>query len=258
LIHIVQSGSGLPIILLHGFCENHHLWDQLSAKLSSRYKVLALDLPGFGRSTPLPESCASIDDITGSIAEEIARRDIGPPVIIGHSLGGYVALALADLYPQLIRGVALVNSTTFSDNSAKIRTRNKVIEFISKHGAQKFTNQFVEDIFYRRDKYKKEMEIVRTMGLSCTKETLIQYTGLMRDRPDRTYLLTQSRLPTMVIAGSDDHLIPLSQSQEMIDFLPKGNGFLLNACGHMAMYEQPAELYQHLSGFVNHFTDQNS
>lgn len=253
MIHIAESGIGQPIILLHGFCENHQIWHGLTAKLASNYKVLAVDLPGFGHSIPLPENCTTLEEIAGIIAKEITQRNLGRAFILGHSLGGYVALALAEIYPQLFQGLILVNSTTFSDREDKKRTRDKVISFISKHGVAPFISQFVEEIFYKKEDHLEAFESVKQMGLSCAQELLTRYTAMMRDRVDRTFLLQQLEIPTLIIAGDKDRIIPKSQSQEMINYLPEGQSIILESCGHMAMYEKPKELYQGLIQFVHRY-----
>lgn len=258
MIHISETGQGQPIILLHGFCENHHIWDSLSNNLASEFRILSVDLPGFGQSSPLPDKCSALDEVADIIADELRIRKIEPAFIVGHSLGGYITLALAELHPQLIRGLALINSTTFSDSTDKKRTRNKIIKFISKHGVQPFIDLFIDDIFYNKEEFTEAIEMVRAMGMSCTRETLIQYTGLMRDRSERTFLLTQPDKPAMVIAGNEDGLIPVGQSQEMIDFLPKGQGVILESCGHMAMFERPNALHESLIQFVHQHTTTNN
>ncbi len=251
MIHIAQSGNGQPIILLHGFCENHHIWDNITTRLSSKYRPLAIDLPGFGLSDPLPEKCNSLDDVADAIAEVLSKQNLGRAFVVGHSLGGYVALALVDLYPNLFQGVALVNSTTYSDSVDKKRTRDKVIAFISRQGVAPFVNQFVEGIFYQKDNFPEAFNTVKSMGISCTQEVLVRYTAMMRDRPDRTFLLEKPVPPVMVIAGKEDDIIPVGQSREMLDYLPEERGVLLECCGHMAMYEQPEELYNSLIGFMD-------
>ncbi|MEQ9299902.1 MAG: alpha/beta hydrolase [Cyclobacteriaceae bacterium] len=251
MIHIAESGKGQPIILLHGFCENHHIWDSLASQLATQFRVLGVDLPGFGDSPLLPEKYTSLDDVADALAEELTYRKVGPAFVVGHSLGGYVALALAELYPELLQGIALVNSTTFGDSQDKKRTRDKVITFIAKHGVVPFINQFVEGIFYQKENFHEPYETVKAMGLSCSEEILIRYTAMMRDRIDRTFLLQQSTIPAMVIAGAEDSIVLVGQSQEMIDCLPEAHGTMLHSCGHMAMYEQPEKLYGHLVDFIN-------
>lgn len=255
MIHIAESGKGQPIILLHGFCESHHIWDSLASQLATHFKVLAVDLPGFGDSPLLPEKYTSLDDVADALAEELSQRKVGPAFIVGHSLGGYIALALAELYPELLQGIALVNSTTFGDSQEKKRTRNKVINFITKQGVAPFINQFVEGIFYQKEDFLEAYETVKAMGLSCGEGILIRYTAMMRDRIDRTLLLYRLAIPTMIIAGAKDSLVPVGQSQEMIDYLPEAHGTILDSCGHMAMYEQPEKLYNHLVDFVNQYSD---
>ena len=246
-------GSGQPIVLIHGFCKHRGVWEQLVSHLSQRFHVIALDLPGFGRSIPLPDSCQSIDEVAHLIAGFLYTRNISNAYVAGHSLGGYVALAMADLHTPLVKGLLLVNSTSFGDSPEKKRVREKVIQFISRRGVGPFIDQFVGDLFYDQH-LTPNVEKVRAMGADCTSDTLVSYTRFMRDRQDRTFLLSRPGLPALVIAGEHDQLIPVADSQAMIDRLPPGHGAVLEACGHMAMYEQPDLLHQHISTFIQRYS----
>ncbi len=144
-IHSEVKGEGNPVILIHGFCETFAIWKPLVNKLAFSHKVITLDLPGFGKS-PLPESPFSITDIADQVHLWLLEKNLLGSIIIGHSLGGYVALALAEKYPDSIKGFGLMHSTAFADDEEKKHSRNKTIEFV-KARCKGFCRLFCEPAF---------------------------------------------------------------------------------------------------------------
>src|SRR6478609_4304829 len=108
-----RQGSGKCIILLHGFPMNQRVWDDFVPLLSNHYKVITLDLPGFGDSS-LPQLPFTIDQVADIVLDWISVEKIHESTIIGHSLGGYVALAMVEKRPELFSGLGLFHSTALA------------------------------------------------------------------------------------------------------------------------------------------------
>ena len=131
-------GNGFPVVFLHGYGENLSLWDKLTDYLSTEYQTISVDLPGFGQSKAL-EGPFSIEDVAETVYGYLSNDiNLSEYVIFGHSLGGYVTLAMADLYPENIKGFGLINSTSLEDSPEKKDNRAKTAQFIEKHGGSFF------------------------------------------------------------------------------------------------------------------------
>ena len=185
-IYYQEKGKGHPLVLIHGFCETHEIWDRFADNLSDTFRVLLPDLPGFGKS-PLPPTPFTIQDIGLAMLGWMDELHLDRPVVIGHSLGGYVALAMVDVQPGRFPGFGLFHSTAYADSEEKKENRNKVIDFVSRKGVQPFIDTFVPGLFYQKGN-PHVMEI-HQIASRTPAETLVAYAAAMRDRPSRVALL---------------------------------------------------------------------
>ncbi len=117
------------VVLLHGFCESKALWEDFEEELSDSYRVLNIDLPGFGESQ-LNESNITMEWYASQINGLLEELNIEKVVIVGHSLGGYVGLAFAKLYTSKLLGLGLIHSNAFPDTEERIHSRNKTLKFL--------------------------------------------------------------------------------------------------------------------------------
>lgn len=246
------SGKGLPVVFLHGFGEDHSLWENLIDSLSSEYMTIAIDLPGFGKS-PVVEGRFSIDDIAEVVFSHLSS-DLGISrfTIFGHSLGGYVALSIAEKHPEQILGLGLINSTTLEDSPEKRVNRDKTAQFIRNHQASFFLKTFVPNLFAEeyRYKYQQEIDFVTAMGQHLDEDVLADYMLAMKHRPDRSHLLKKIQ-NFLYIGGENDTGISLEDHKMQISSLINtSNGHVLENVGHMSMYEAPEELQSIVAIFL--------
>ena len=234
-----DTGDGFPIVLLHGFCESKKLWELYSAILSIKYRVVAIDLPGFGDSAPLQDASPSIDDFAAAVKKTLDQLKIDQFILIGHSLGGYVSLAYAQMYPQHLVGLGLFHSTSFADSEAKKENRNKAIEFVEKYGTQKFVSNLFPDLFSPANKEKLSKQIAYFVrdAAKTAPTSVINTTLAMRDRPDRRDVVSKAPYPIMYIIGKDDVSVPLQQSLQECTLPTESLVFFLSDVGHMGMIE---------------------
>jgi pimeloyl-ACP methyl ester carboxylesterase len=147
MLNSIVSGNGLPVVFIHGYGEDLSLWDDLRATLSQKYKVIAIDLPGFGKSQPI-DGPFSLNQIAEIVHDYITLNlQIEQFIVLGHSLGGYISLALAESFPNSVLAFGLINSTSFADKDEKKANREKTVEFINKYGAAFFLQAFVPNLF---------------------------------------------------------------------------------------------------------------
>ena len=254
MLHYTETGAqnkGPVLVLLHGFCENHKLWNDFEHKLGQRYRVLSPDLPGFGESTALEEdfSIKDVAEVLWDWLDELALEEV---VLVGHSLGGYVALAMLELEPHRILGIGMFHSTAYADTEEKKRSRENVISFVKRHGVDKFVISFVPQLFYAPNRVNLQNEIEKAVeeARSTPQETLIGYTRAMQNRPARLSFLRQFSGPIVYIIGDQDGTVPLADSLAQVQALPTCLSLVLEETGHMGIYEQPKESLLMLEQFM--------
>ncbi len=250
-INHVNDGKGPPVVLLHGFCETLHIWDDLIEKLAAKYSVWAIDLPGFGNSPSI--SPLTIDLAAGQIQSFLRDKNIESYTAIGHSLGGYVALALAEKYQQSLQGLVLLNSTCFADSPEKKEIRDKTIEFINRNGMEAFADNFVPNLFRQQanESMADKIQTVSNMVTQSSTDAVVSYTAAMRDRPDRSHILARTSRPILVLAGEEDIVVPRDANLEMQQLSELVTLEFLENTGHMGMYENPDQSLDLLQTYLD-------
>ncbi|GAB2619353.1 alpha/beta fold hydrolase [Belliella aquatica] len=249
MISFTKQGAGKPIILLHGFCETKEMWKTFSVQLSESHTVYCLDLPGFGESL-LSSSQLNLEEVAVTLHEWMEEQKIQKPIIIGHSLGGYVALAMAKLMGSELRGIGLFHSTAFADDQEKKHTRNKTITFIKKHGVEKFIESFVPPLFAVQHQERLEEEIATLIqyGKKTAKKTVIVYIEAMRDRKDRFEVWKTFGGAKLMIVGTLDPAIKIEASKEHAAFVTAYHE--LEGVGHMGMFEEKNKCLEIVKAFL--------
>jgi len=246
LFHI-EHGSGTPLVLLHGFPFDHMIWDGVIGELEKGIRVIAPDLRGHGRSLKT-ESDYSITDMAADIIELLDKLQTREAVIAGHSMGGYIALEIVRNFPERVSGIALISSHIFSDPLEKKQSRYNDIDRIKRQGADvilaNLPNILTHDDSVRsfcRDAVVK-MDSIGAMGALHA----------IANRTTSEDVWKALNIPTMVIAGSGDQLIPIKKSRAFAD-LPKSSTLEeIDGAGHMPMLEAPGKVAMALGKFINH------
>ncbi|MBU3713853.1 MAG: alpha/beta hydrolase, partial [Ferruginibacter sp.] len=198
-------GEGLPVMLLHGFGEDGHIWQRQIDFLSTRYKLVVPDLPGSGKSDPLRTNNITIDDYAECVKMIVSNEQLSSFVMIGHSMGGYITLAYAEKYKDDLYAFGLFHSTALADSEEKIKTRRKAIQFIATNGSRAFLETAVPGLFHTPSKHKDVITKIIETGGKFPPENLIQYYEAMMNRPERTSILRHTKKPVLLIAGKHDN-----------------------------------------------------
>ncbi|MDQ6845925.1 MAG: alpha/beta hydrolase [Bacteroidota bacterium] len=236
------EGNGKAVMLLHGFAENGTIWNYQVDMLKENFRIIIPDIPGSGESEML-EGKVSITDYADAI-KAIADAEIKiadfPFTIIGHSMGGYIALAFAENYPELLDGLGLFHSTSYADDEQKKETRRKGIEFIKKNGPKCFLKNTSPNLFSEKTKQESPELIEELIELSknFSAEVLIQYYETMIERPDRSHVLTSFKKPVLLIAGAYDNAVPLQSSLQQSYLSSVTHFHILKSSGHMGLWEE--------------------
>lgn len=249
-IHFFEKGSGQPVVLIHGFCEIGAMWEDFAQELSQDFRVLCCDLPGFGK-TPLFQAHISLEEVAVLLEEWLEENGVENPIIIGHSLGGYVALAMLELMGSRIKGIGLFHSTAFADDKEKKAMRNRAIRFLKKNGVDKFVTSFVPPLFSEahRIQFKYEIDRAIEQAHQSTLEGLIAFTEAMRDRKNRFEVLKSFQGPKLMIAGTEDGAVKIEASRRQKEAFT--DYFELEGTGHMGMIEERDKTLGILRFFCN-------
>ena len=253
-LHSTEFGQGEKIIvLLHGFPESKDVWRRLTPLLQEDFRVLCPDLPGAGNS-PFEGAQLSVEDMARALADTLQDKGIHQPIVLaGHSMGGYVALAFADLFPEMLAGLSLVHSSCHSDSEEKILNRRKSIRLLEKGGKEVFVREMIPNLFGAAAKEKAPDLIQEQIkrGMDMPVQSMIRFYEAMIARPDRCRVLEQAPFPVQIIAGKEDNLIPVKESMAQAR-LPNRSLVSALAAGHMGMLETPQQVADDLRQFARY------
>ncbi len=250
-------GKGNPVILIHGFGEDGGIWNNQIDFLKEYFQLIIPDLPGSGKSELIADM--SIEGMADLIKEiltiELSTSTLQgtKAVIIGHSMGGYITLAFAEKYPQLLSAFGLVHSTAFADNEEKKAARLKSIEFIKNNGAYHFLKNSLSGLFLLGQDASNPFDPCTALiekSKQFTAEALIQYYQAMINRKDRTSVFKNFSGPVMFIIGEHDKAISFNQSLQQ-SYLPNHSYIhILRNSAHMSMLEEKEKVNTALLQFL--------
>ncbi len=240
------------IVLIHGFCEDYHIWDTYTEALSAKYQVIAPDLPGFGRSEVQEE--ISIEEMATGVQAILQREKIEQAVIVGHSMGGYAGIAFAELYPEMLRGLILFHSTTYADDEEKHKKRTATIKSFEKYGTKPYLTGFFPALFTQSfaQQNPEVVAAVKVRANRLTPQALIAATNAMMYRPDRSEVLQTIACPVSFIIGKQDAFVPYQQNLKECYLAPRAHLSLLADVGHAGMFEAPEKTLAIVTDFVRY------
>jgi pimeloyl-ACP methyl ester carboxylesterase len=219
-------------LLVHGFPLDHHLWDEVAPLLEDTFDLIIPDLRGFGESS-IESAPASLDDFAADLAALLDQQGIQKAAIAGHSMGGYIALAFARLYPERVHGLGLVASQVLADAPERKEGRYKSAADVELNGigsvVETMTPKFTPDErlqSYARASMERQPPAAYIAALKA-----------MAERRDSTPLLSTLRVPVVVVHGDADALVPIDRAREVKAALPQAHLVEISGAGHMPMME---------------------
>jgi pimeloyl-ACP methyl ester carboxylesterase len=206
-IHYTDTGKGRVVVLLHGFLGSHEVWSEFNKKLSKKFRVITIDLPGHGE-TPSIGYYHSTELLAQSVKAVLDKAGVRRYVIAGHSMGGYTALAFAELYPENVSGLCLFNSTSYADSEEKKKEREKVIRLVKKEHKH-YVAEVVTSLFAPENlsKLTNEVEKVKRIAEKISKQSIINSLEGMKERKSRDLILKFAEFPVLFIVGKKDGVI---------------------------------------------------
>ena len=242
-----DTGKGTAVVLLHGFLENKTMWDNYISELSKKNRIITIDLLGHGKTESLGY-VQTMEENADIIHEVLSKLRIRKAVLVGHSMGGYVALAFTELYPEKMKGLILLNSTSKEDSSERKKNRDRAIKAVKKDYETfirlSISNLFSED---NREKLIKEIEEVKIQALKTPLQGIVASLEGMKIRKDREFLLHATTYPKLLILGKKDPVLNYEENLEQI----KSTDVELVTFpdGHMSSIENKTELLTVLTDF---------
>ena len=237
-INFTDKGEGDAIVLLHGFLESLKIWDEFSDKLSKKFRVICIDLPGFGKSDYIAEvhSMELYAEVVKSVLDSL---QIEKCTMFGHSMGGYVTLAFAEKYSKMLNGLSLFHSHATADSDKTKENRDRTVEIV-KLNRKGFINQFIPDLFAPEnvEKFHDEIEELKENGRQTTKESVIAALIGMKERSGKLKILINTDLPIQFIIGKQDSRIPYNEVMVQASLPKYSEIILLGNAGHMAYLEE--------------------
>jgi len=244
-------GNNDPVMLVHGFGEDGEVWNTQIEFLKNKYHLIIPDLPGSGRSEMINDmSMEGMAEVLHSIIHE---ENIDKCTVIGHSMGGYITLALVESYWNHVNAFGLFHSSAFADTEEKKQTRKKGIEFAKQHGAFEFLKTSTPNLFSPDSKSEipnSINEFINSLGDFST-DALVSYYEAMMKRPDRTDTLKKTENPVLFIAGEHDNAVPLNDILKQCHLPEKSYFHILKKSGHMGMMEEPENSNRILQDFLD-------
>lgn len=235
-LYCLEIGQGNPLVCLHGYAMDHSIWLRMSDEIKTGVKLILPDLRGHGRS-PSPDGNYSMRSMAEDVLKLMDDRNLERACVAGHSMGGYIVLALAEYYPDRISGIALVASHSFEDIPEKKNARIEDIERVR--------HSFVTEVLAEMpEKLTRNPEIAgycKQLISKSSKNGVMGVLAGMAERPDRTAVLKALEIPKMIIAGVDDQLIPFKTSKKMAEMIKGLTLVEIKGAGHMPMMEKPFE-----------------
>lgn len=241
MLYFEVEGKGKSFVFLHGFLENHLIWNNLRKNLEKDAQIVTIDLPGHGNSAVMDET-ATMETMADAVIEVLDELNIEQATFIGHSMGGYVTCALADLYPERVENIVLINSSTLPDDDAKKNQRLRACE-TAKKNFNALVSFSMPTLFaaHHRDNFIEELKFVKEIALKTPIEGVCAALKGMRERPDRSSILYDYKGGIYIIVGMNDETVNPELFLTLIPDLPNIHLYKFDG-GHMAFIENYNEV----------------
>lgn len=247
-LHYSDVGRGIAVVMLHGFLENLNMWHDLSKILKSNHRVICIDLLGHGQTDCLGY-IHTMEDMADAVRAVVSHLKIKHYYLIGHSMGGYVALALAEQNGENIIGLCLANSTSRSDSKERKANRDRAIAAV-KQNHKTFVRISISNLFRPKNRklFSKELRQVKEEALKISVQGIVAALEGMKRRPDRSELLKNPSFKKMMIIGKKD---PVLNYNALIEELRNTDVTIVELPdGHMSYIEDKKEFTYSIMHFI--------
>jgi pimeloyl-ACP methyl ester carboxylesterase len=245
IIAYTRRGQGAPLVLIHGYPLQGSIWDPVAQLLEAEFDMIIPDLRGFGDSDA-EDAGRLMSAYASDVAGVMHGMDVPKAYVVGHSMGGYVALALLREHPEMVLGLGLVASQLLPDTPDRRQARYAAAQDVLAKGvgpvAETMSTKLSSDAAVQAA-MRELISRQRPAGVASALEA-------MAERPDSTELVAACKAPVVVVHGQKDALIPVERGQDVVRVLPAARYVELPHAGHMPMMEDPQAVAEALRSFL--------
>jgi pimeloyl-ACP methyl ester carboxylesterase len=251
-IHYSDAGNGKTIVLLHGYLESSEVWNGFAEKLESEFRVISMDLPGSGLSDIYGE-VHTMEFMAQAVEALINSLRLKKVFLTGHSLGGYVALAFLEIFPDILSGYCLFHSQPFPDTPAALEKRRREIEIVKMGKKNLMYPDNVTRMFATSnlETFSGALQRSKDIASQIPGEGIIAVLNGMMIRPSRLSFMEKGIVPCLWILGSMDNYIPYEFIQTMVNLPANARVVVLKKSGHMGFIEEEKLAVKVIGNFVN-------
>ena len=249
-LNYAEAGKGTPVVLLHGFPLSNAIWHKQQLRLSDRFRVITPDLRGHGKS-PAPSGVYGMEVLARDVLALLDALKIDKAVIMGHSMGGYVALAAWRLAPARFLALGLIASQAGADTEEGRQGRAKMAEKVAAEGSKVVAEAMLAKLFAPGlPTAAPILEPVRQLMLNTPRAGIIGSLQGMAARPDCGALLPKISVPVLILAGDQDQIIAPDKAKAMAAAMKTATLTMVEHAGHLPMLEQPEATTTALYNFI--------
>jgi pimeloyl-ACP methyl ester carboxylesterase len=250
-----DSGKGIiPVIFIHGFPFDKSSWKPQYEFLQLKYRVIAYDIRGFGKSTSGKER-KSINQFADDLVNFMNGLKIDKAIVCGLSMGGYILLNAVIRYPERFTTLILCDTQCNADTPEGREKRKQTIAKINSTGISEFAETFINNIFCRSTlNYNKVLvNSIKNIILSTSTETITETLSALAERSETCSLLHTISIPTLIMCGREDSITPPGLSELLQSKIANSTLHIIENAGHMSNLEQPEKFNKYLDSFLSGF-----
>jgi pimeloyl-ACP methyl ester carboxylesterase len=252
-VRYLDAGAGWPLVLVHAFPLNADMWRPQLDRVPRESRFIAPDVRGFGPAAIVPSAAPTLDQMARDIVAVLDELEIDRAAVGGLSMGGYLAMALLRVAPERVTALVLANTRPQADTPEGRQGREKMIELARTRGPAAIADQMLPKLLGETSLRARPHlpPMIRRMVEGNPAEGIASALHAMKERPDSTAQLAAFNGPALVIAGEEDTLIPVSESEAMHALMPRSHLVLLPSAGHLSSVEVPDDFSEALGNFLN-------
>jgi pimeloyl-ACP methyl ester carboxylesterase len=255
-IYYSDSGQGETIILLHGYLESSEIWNEFAKKLSGKFRVISIDLPGHGLSKVYGD-CHTMEFFASAVKGLLDCLQIRKVFLTGHSLGGYITLAFLELYPDMLSGYCLFHSHPFADTPETVEKREKEIKIVKAGKKYLLYPENIPKMYATKnlEKFREKVQRSKDIASTIRDEGIIAVLNGMIARPSRLSVIEKGKVPCLWIFGELDNYISGGTVRSKIRLPGNASVVTLESSGHMGFVEEEELSVKIITEFITGLTN---
>lgn len=250
-IFYADEGRGTAVMLIHGYLESSEVWTGFAARLAKNFRVLTVDLPGHGQSD-MYGNTHTMEFLAEALNALLNGVGINKVILVGHSLGGYVALAFLELFPEKLLGYCLFHSHPFADTLESLHKREREIKIVEAGKKFLMYPDNVKRMYADRnlEKFSGALDLSKDIASRLPAEGITAVLKGMMARPSRLALMEQGRVPCLWVLGSMDNYIPCEKIQKKVKLPANAKAVVLENSGHLGFIEEEERAAEIVESFI--------